>query len=82
MAAGRIRRLGDFYMVPGYSTEHMHVYLAQDLIESPLKQDEDEFIEVVKMPARQAYDMIRRGEIKDGKTIAALMLAMPEIEQA
>ncbi len=77
MAAGRIRELGDFYMVPGYSTEHMYAYLAQELSELPLDQDDDEFIEVEKIPFQRVLDMIKRGEFKDGKTIAALMLAQP-----
>ncbi len=79
MRAGRVRKLGDFYMVPGYSSEHMHVYLAQDLSEAPLEQDEDEFIEVEKIAQEKVYEMVRRGEFKDGKTIAGLMLALHEI---
>ncbi len=79
MAAGRIRKLGEFYMSPGYSTEYMHVYLAQDLTESPLAGDEDEFIEVEKIPVKQVFDMVRQGEFKDGKTLAALLMAMKEL---
>ncbi len=77
MAARRIEKLGDFYMVPGYSSEHMYAYLARDLFNSPLDQDEDEFIDVEKIPVERVYEMVRQGEIKDGKTIASLMLAMP-----
>jgi ADP-ribose pyrophosphatase len=80
MAAGRIRGLGDFYMVPGYSTEHMYIFLAQDLTDSPLDQDEDEFIEVEKIPVEQVLAMLQRGEFKDGKTIASLCLAMPYLK--
>ncbi len=81
MAAARIEKLGDFYMVPGYSTEHMHIYLARDLSDSPLDQDDDEFIDVEQIPLERVYEMIHRGEIKDGKTIAAMMLAAPRLQK-
>ena len=77
MAAGRLEHLGYFYMVPGYSTEHMHIYLATGLYPAPLPQDQDEFLEVVRIPVRRALEMARGGQIHDGKTLAALFLAEP-----
>jgi ADP-ribose pyrophosphatase len=52
MAAGKLERLGDFYMAPGYSTEHMHVFLATELYPAPLPQDQDEFLSISRFPAR------------------------------
>jgi ADP-ribose pyrophosphatase len=75
MAAVNLRKLGEFYAVPGYSTEYMHVYLATGLIPDPLEGDEDEYIEIEKYPLAEAYRMMESGEIIDGKTIAALGLA-------
>lgn len=75
MAAGKMERLGDFYMVPGYSTEHMHIYLATGLYPAPLPQDQDEFLELVRLPVKRALDMARSGQIHDGKTLAALLMA-------
>jgi ADP-ribose pyrophosphatase len=77
MAAGKLQRLGDFYMAPGYSTEHMHVFLATDLYAAPLPQDQDEFLSVSRIPARKALEMARNGQIHDGKTLAALLMAEP-----
>ena len=79
MAAGNLKRLGGFYMAPGYSTEYMHVFLAGDLTPAPLPQDEDEFIERVSIPVTEALAMAQRGEIEDGKTLVALFLALPEL---
>ena len=45
-AADKIEKIGDFYLAPGYSTEFMHVYLAQDLRHDPLEADADEFLSV------------------------------------
>ena len=80
MAAGKMERLGDFYMAPGYSTEHMHVFLATNLYPAPLPQDQDEFLSVSRIPARKALEMARNGQIHDGKTLAALLLAEPHLK--
>jgi len=74
-AAGQLTPLGGFFMAPGYSTEYMHVFLAAALTHDPLPQDDDEFLQVERIPAAQALDMARRGEFQDGKTLVALMLA-------
>jgi ADP-ribose pyrophosphatase len=77
MAAGSLKKLGEFYLAPGYSTEYMHVYLAEDLAESSLTQDEDEFLTVVKLSLPEALSATRTGEIQDAKTLAGLYLAQP-----
>lgn len=74
MAAAKMVLLGDFYMVPGYSTEHMFVYLATDLHPDPLDQDDDEFLELVAIPTAEAFRMVNSGEFHDGKSLAALMM--------
>ena len=74
--AGRLVRMGGFWIVPGFCTEYMHVYLASDLRPSALAPDEDESIEVVPTPLELIPDMIRSGEIQDGKSIAALLMAI------
>jgi ADP-ribose pyrophosphatase len=73
-SAARLQRLGGFYMAPGYSTEYMHVFLAAGLAPDPLPQDDDEFLELVRIPAGEALGMALRGEIEDGKTLVALLL--------
>jgi ADP-ribose pyrophosphatase len=75
MAAGRLEKLGEFFMAPGYSSEYLHVYLASRLYPAPLAQDEDEDLAVEKLPARQVYELAHRGQLRDGKTLAALLLA-------
>ncbi|MBN2149069.1 MAG: NUDIX hydrolase [Anaerolineales bacterium] len=80
MAAGRLQKIGEFFLAPGYSTEYMHVYLAQDLLHDPLPGDQDEFLSVERYPLAQVYAMLRNGEIRDAKTIAALSLAQPLID--
>ncbi len=74
-AAGKLVKIGEFYLAPGYSTEYMHLYLATDLHPDPLPGDEDEFITLERVPIRQAYQLALNGELQDGKSLAALLLA-------
>ena len=81
MEAGKLQKLGEFYLVPGYSTELMAAFLATELKENPLQADDDEFLQVEKIPLRKAMEMAEHGEIQDGKTLAALLLARPHLEK-
>jgi ADP-ribose pyrophosphatase len=74
MSAGSLRKIGEFFIAPGYSTEYLHIFLAKDLKPDPLPGDVDELITVEKIPSDRAYQMAARGEILDAKTLAALLL--------
>lgn len=74
-AAGRLEKIGEFYLAPGYSTEFMVVFLATDLKHDPLEADADEFLTLEKIPVQQALEMAERGEMPDAKSLAALLLA-------
>ena len=75
--ADHLEHLSSFWVAPGWATEYMHAYLATGLRESRLDGDEDENIEVVRLRFDEAVSMLKTGEINDGKTIAALLLAQP-----
>jgi len=79
LAAGKLLKLGEFYLAPGYSSEFMYIFLATNLYPAPLEADDDEFIEVETIPAQEVYKMLDSGLIKDGKTLAALLLARPHL---
>ncbi len=81
MAARRIDNIGEAYLAPGYSTEYMYFYLATGLYPDPLEGDEDEFLAVESYPVREVYRMAAEGEMRDGKTLAALLLARPHLEK-
>lgn len=75
LRARTVTKLGAFYLAPGWCTEFMHVYLAQDLYDDPADPDEDEVIEVVRMAVEDWETLIASGEILDAKSIAAWRLA-------
>ena len=81
MQAGKLQKLGEFYLAPGYSTEFMAVFLATELDENPLQADDDEFLQVERIPLKQATDMAERGEIQDAKSLAAFLLARSHLEK-
>ena len=80
MAAGKLQKLGEFYLAPGYSTELMAVFLATGLKDDPLQADDDEFLQVEKIPAKQALQMAEQGELQDAKSLAGLLLARTHLE--
>ena len=74
LAAKKLIPLGGVWLAPGYSTEFLHFFLAMDLYDSPLKGDDDEYISVEVIPYLKALEMASCGEIKDGKSLAGLLL--------
>lgn len=65
--------LGAFYPTVGYCSEVIYTWMATGLSACPMQLDEDEFLTPAKLPFEQAVKMVFTGEIKDGKTIAALL---------
>lgn len=73
--ASSLVRLGQFWSVPGFCDELMHVYLARDLEPSELEADPDENITNELVPFTSVVELVRTGVIQDAKTIAALLMA-------
>lgn len=80
MSAGKIIKIGEFYLVPGYSTEYMYIYIASELQADPLPGDDDEFITVEAYPLNDLPDLISKGVLQDAKSLAALSLAQPYLD--
>jgi len=76
-APGELIEISGFYLAPGYTDEYMVVFLAKNLSDSSLDPDEDEFLEIIKLPITEVYKKAAAGEIQDGKTLASLLLARP-----
>jgi ADP-ribose pyrophosphatase len=75
MAPGRLTALGECFLAPGYSTEYMYFYLAEDLSAAPLTADQDEDIRIERIPAARLAERVASGELRDAKSLAALYLA-------
>ena len=81
MEAGKLQKVGNFYLAPGYSTEFMAVFLATDLKPNPLQADFDEFLQLEKLPVRKAADLFQSEAMLDAKSLAAWLLARPHLEK-
>ena len=70
---GEFRSLGELYPSPGYCGEIIHMYLARDLTFGESSLDEDEFLNVERIPFEELVEQVLQGEIRDAKTIAAVL---------
>lgn len=69
----RVARLGGFYSSPGFCTEYLHLYLALDLVSSPLHAEDTEIIKLVRVPTSQIPELLSSGQICDAKSIVGLL---------
>jgi len=69
----KVAKLGGFYSSPGFCTEYLHLYLAGDLVTSPLQAEDSESISLVRVPLSQIPGLIASGAICDAKSIAGLL---------
>lgn len=65
--------LGEVYPTPGYTNEIIRLYAAKGLHFEEQKLDDDEFLQVCKMPFDELIERVMSGEIKDAKTIIAAL---------
>jgi ADP-ribose pyrophosphatase len=70
--AAKYCSLGKMYPSPGYTNEIIHLFLAWNLSQSVQSPDEDEFLNLVRIPIKEAVVMVEKGEILDAKTIIGL----------
>jgi ADP-ribose pyrophosphatase len=70
-----IRPLGSFFTTPGFIDEYIHLFIATGLSCGEASPESDEFIQSASHTSLDALRMIDRGEIVDGKSIIALLMA-------
>ena len=73
--------LGLFCPVGAYSTERIHMFLARGLTFGERELDEDEFLNVFRMPLDELVDRVLAGQIPDAKTQAAALRAKLMLER-
>ena len=73
VTAARLQRLTSIWTTPGFTNEVIHLYLATGLTTGEPSRERDEFIEVVPQPLSRVLALIREGEIRDAKTVVAIL---------
>jgi ADP-ribose pyrophosphatase len=74
-SAQSMEHLFTMYTTPGFTDEKIHVFMATGLVAGETKHEADEFLELEPMLLSRALQMVRAGEIKDGKTALGLLFA-------
>jgi len=74
-------RLGEIVPVPGYSNERVHIFAASNLAPATQSLDRDELLEVHLLSLAEVENMIAKGLITDGKTLAGLFMTLRWLRQ-
>ena len=72
--AGKVTRIGDWFVSPGVFTERMFLYLCEDLTAGPTDHQPDEQLQPFVVPWAEAVAMARDGRVRDAKTMLAILL--------
>lgn len=73
--AEKLTYLGYVYASPGFCTEAIHLYLAEGLTFGETHPDEDEFLEIERIPLDKLVEMALDGTLDDGKSVAGVLRA-------
>jgi ADP-ribose pyrophosphatase len=74
--AERLEKIAFFYTTPGFCDEAMHVFRATGLVPDAASADDDERIETATITLDRAEEMIAAGELREGKTLVAVLLEL------
>jgi ADP-ribose diphosphatase len=72
LRGGQWQHAASFWTTPGFCRELMHVFFAEGVEEGERTPEDDEEIELVRVPVAEIAD--RLGELEDAKTLAGLLL--------
>lgn len=75
LRANNWKELTCLLTTPAFCKERIWIYLATELEQADAHPDDDEFLNLVRMPLDEAVAMVMRGEIRDAKTCAGLLMA-------
>lgn len=81
LKAQKMTPLTSMLTTPGFCTEQIGIYLAQGLTQGSTHPDEDEFLDLVRIPLDEAIEQVMRGDIRDSKTICGLLMAREAIRR-
>ncbi len=79
MDADRWEKLTCVETTPGFCNERIHLYLATGLHQGKSHPDEDEFVDLVRLPLSEAVRRVMDGTFRDGKTCLGIMMAAAKL---
>src|SRR5687767_11999596 len=81
VTAGKIEKLCEFYVSPGFLTEKMHLYLATELTETQQNLEDDEILTVERHQVLDLMKMVENGEVEDAKTIIGIIQTAARLDR-
>jgi ADP-ribose pyrophosphatase len=72
--AGKIKKMTEFFLAPGYSNELLHLFIAWDLSQSSQILDGDEFVQIERYPRENVIELVMNRKVRDAKTIIGLYM--------
>lgn len=81
LKAENFEYLGFMYPSPGFTDEVTHLYLATGLYRGKANPDEDEYLDIEKIPIGMAVERIMNNEINDAKTVVGILKALKKINR-
>ena len=78
-SAENLSLIGEFNPSVGYTDETLYIYMATYLTKGETNFDDDEDLELMEIPLQEAVNLVVKGEITDGKTMAGILLATHHI---
>lgn len=72
-SANRLEPLISIYTTPGFTDEVIHLFVATGLTAGSARREADEFVEIHEVPWSEVLRLAREGEIRDGKSLAAIL---------
>lgn len=71
--ARTIEPLTTIYTTPGFTDERIHLFLAHGLDSGSERREPDEFMELHELSWSAVLELVRTGEVQDGKTLISLL---------
>lgn len=79
--AEKWEEVASFYTAPGFTDEKIHLFMAEGLHGGNTSPDDDEFIELVRIPLARANELIFEGQIVDAKSIIGIQYAFSRLNR-
>lgn len=76
-----IEKIGIIYPSPGYANEIIHLFFTDNYERVSSSTDEDEFLDVLEIPASEAFKLLAEGKLVDAKTICLILRCKDRIAE-
>lgn len=77
----KLTYLGGFFTAPGFCNEYLHLFLAEDLVFSPLDGEDTKYIDTHTLSLKKTLEAVDDGSIEDAKTLCGVLKYLRHIKK-